>query len=89
MINVTYAITVCNELEEITKLIDFLKNKLKIEVDPHRLRPIDADLQVPNTNKFMNHTGWSPQISFEQTMSDLLIYWRDRVSAEGNRFLQR
>ena len=66
-----------------------LKNKLKIEVDPHRLRPIDADLQVPNTNKFMNHTGWSPQISFEQTMSDLLIYWRDRVSAEGNRFLQR
>ena len=28
MINVTYAITVCNELEEITKLIDFLKNKI-------------------------------------------------------------
>ena len=66
-----------------------LKNKLKIEVDPDRLRPIDADLQVPNTNKFTNHTGWNPQISFEQTMSDLLIYWRERVSAEGNRFLQR
>jgi hypothetical protein len=28
MINVTYAITVCNELEEITKLVDFLKNKI-------------------------------------------------------------
>jgi len=28
MINITYAITVCNELEEITKLIDFLKNKI-------------------------------------------------------------
>ena len=28
MINVTYAITFCNELEEITKLIDFLKNKI-------------------------------------------------------------
>jgi hypothetical protein len=28
MINITYAITVCNELEEITKLIDFLKDKI-------------------------------------------------------------
>jgi len=28
MINVTYAITVCNELEEITKLIDFLNNRI-------------------------------------------------------------
>ena len=28
MINITYAITVCNELEEITKLVDFLKNKI-------------------------------------------------------------
>ena len=66
-----------------------LKKGLRVEVDPDRLRPIDADLQVPNTSKFTNHTGWSPKISFEQTMSDLLTYWRDRVSAEGNRFLQR
>ena len=66
-----------------------LKNELKIEVDPERLRPIDADLQVPDTSKFTNHTGWQPQISFEQTMLDLLAYWRDRVRDEGNRFLQR
>ena len=66
-----------------------LKNDLKIEIDPDRLRPIDADLQVPDTSKFTKHTGWNPQISYEQTMSDLLTYWRGRVSAEGNRFLQR
>ena len=66
-----------------------LKSDLKIEIDPDRLRPIDADLQVPDTSKFTKHTGWNPQISFEQTMSDLLTYWRGRVSAEGNRFLQR
>jgi hypothetical protein len=28
MINITYAITVCNELDEITKLIDFLNNRI-------------------------------------------------------------
>jgi len=69
--------------------ISSIKNDLKIEVDPDRLRPIDADLQVPNTDKFTNHTGWKPEISFEQTMQDLLDYWRTRVKLEGNRFLQR
>jgi hypothetical protein len=29
MINITYAITVCNELDEITKLVDFLKDKIQ------------------------------------------------------------
>ena len=47
--------------------------------DPDRLRPIDADLQVPDTRKFTNHTGWRPEIPYEQTLEDLLNYWRARV----------
>jgi len=31
MINITYAITVCNELQEITKLVDFLQSKIHNE----------------------------------------------------------
>lgn len=50
-----------------------------IEVDPTRLRPIDADLQIPNTKKFMDHTGWSPEIKPSQTLRDLLNYWRDEI----------
>jgi GDPmannose 4,6-dehydratase len=69
--------------------ISTIKSELKIEVDPDRLRPIDADLQVPNTSKFTKHTGWVPEFTFEQTMQDLLNYWRTRVKLEGNRFLQR
>jgi GDP-mannose 4,6-dehydratase len=56
---------------------------IEIEVDADRLRPIDADLQVPDTSKFRAHTGWKPQISFEQTMSDLLDYWRIRIRTVG------
>ena len=41
MINVTYAITVCNELEEITKLIDFLNNR--IDSDDEILIQYDED----------------------------------------------
>ncbi|HWE72319.1 MAG TPA: GDP-mannose 4,6-dehydratase [Stellaceae bacterium] len=65
------------------------KDSIKVEIDPDRLRPIDADLQVPDTAKFTQHTGWKPEIPFEQTIRDLLDYWRDRVRREGDRFLQR
>ena len=59
------------------------KDEIQIEVVPERLRPIDADLQVPDCRKFKEHTGWEPRISFEQTMHDLLDYWRMRVRKEG------
>ena len=61
---------------------------IKVETDPERLRPIDADLQVPDTRKFTSHTGWTPEIPFEKTMNDLLNYWRERVSS-GKQFLSR
>lgn len=61
---------------------------IRVEVDPDRLRPIDADLQVPDTRKFESHTGWKPEIPFEKTMQDLLNYWRERVSG-GQGFLTR
>jgi GDPmannose 4,6-dehydratase len=64
------------------------KDEIRIEVDPDRLRPIDADLQVPNTSKFAAHTGWKPEIPFATTMRDLLDYWRGRVARE-EQFLTR
>jgi GDP-mannose 4,6-dehydratase len=62
---------------------------IKIELDTGRLRPIDADLQIPDTSKFQAHTGWKPEIPFETTMRDLLNYWRERVAREGSRLLVR
>lgn len=51
----------------------------KFEQDPARMRPIDADNQIPDCTKFREHTGWSPTIPFQQTMHDLLNYWRARI----------
>lgn len=79
----------CTVGEMLSKLISMSKIKnIKVETDPERLRPIDADLQVPDTTKFSTHTGWKPEIPFEKTMSDLLEYWRIRVSS-GKEFLTR
>ena len=64
------------------------RDKIRVETDPERLRPVDADLQVPDCRKFMDHTGWKPEIPYEQTMEDLLDYWRRRLDRGGN-FLTR
>jgi len=82
----TFSCTVREMLEHLISLST--TENITIEIDPGRLRPIDADLQVPDTSKFKNHTGWEPEISFERTMQDLLDYWRHNVN-NGRRFLSR
>jgi GDPmannose 4,6-dehydratase len=79
--------TIASMLDYLVSL-STLKDKLRVEADPERMRPIDADLQVPDTSKFRAHTGWAPQIPFEQTMQDLLDYWRQRIK-RGGKFLVR
>jgi GDPmannose 4,6-dehydratase len=82
----TYTCKVADMLKYLINLSTV--DNITIRLDPDRLRPIDADLQVPDTTKFTKHTGWIPEISFETTMNDLLNYWRDNV-AKGNNYLSR
>jgi len=84
----SYSCTVEDILHTLLKLSP-KANEIKIEVDPERLRPIDADLQIPDTRKFSAHTGWVPEIPFDVTMQDLLNYWRSRVARDGARLLVR
>ncbi len=60
-------------------LLTFTPLRPEIVEDRERLRPIDADLQIPDCSKFKAKTGWQPRIKFEQTMHDLLKYWRTEV----------
>lgn len=73
-----YTCTVRETLETLISL-STKKDEIIVEIDPERLRPIDADLQVPDCRKFEEHTGWQPEISYKQTMEDLLNYWRNRL----------
>ena len=72
-----YSCTVGEILKYLLKISKIRNTKIKI--DKNRLRPIDANLQLPDTRKFRKHTGWKPEIKFEKTMTDLLNYWRTKL----------
>ncbi len=79
----------CTVGEMLDTLLSYSTVKdISVETDTERLRPIDADLQVPDTQKFTAHTGWKPEIPFRTTMLDLLNDWRTRIK-RGSRFLTR
>ncbi len=46
----------------------------------------DVTLQIPAVVKFTKATGWKPQYSFEDSLADLLEYWRReaRITAQRN-----
>lgn len=63
-------------------LLSFSKIKIEIMVDPARIRPSDVDVLQAATDKFKKATDWKPRYTFDETMHDLLEYWRDWVRSE-------
>jgi GDP-4-dehydro-6-deoxy-D-mannose reductase len=49
---------------------------VSIEQDPARFRPNDTPVVVGDRARITRDTGWVPAIPFEQTVDDLLTYWR-------------
>lgn len=60
-------------------LLSFSTAKIDVKPDPERFRPIDVPEIVCDCTKFQNLTGWKPEIPFEQTLQDILDYWRKIV----------
>ena len=52
---------------------------VKITEDPPRLRPTDVPRLEGDASRLRAATGWVPEIPFEQTLRDLLDYWRERL----------
>ncbi len=77
----------CTVGEMLDYLLSLSDRNIQYSRDPARIRPIDADKQVPDCTKFKTHTGWEPTIKFKKTMQDLLEYWRKSVKIRA--FLTR
>ncbi len=60
-------------------LVSMSEIKIETQVDPTRLRPSDVPILLSDSSKFRKATGWEPKIPFQQSLEDLLNYWRERV----------
>ncbi len=71
--------------EMLDLVLSFSRVEVKTEVDPARLRPSDVEILIGDSSKFRADTGWEPKIPFEQTVRDLLDYWRKVLAARKAR----
>jgi GDP-4-dehydro-6-deoxy-D-mannose reductase len=68
----------------IQQVLDFFLDQsrvkgITVQKDPARLRPSDVMVLEGDPSKIRNATGWQVEIPFEQTLRDLLEYWRRRI----------
>jgi GDP-4-dehydro-6-deoxy-D-mannose reductase len=56
---------------------------IRVEMDTERLRANDIPMLVGDATRLRAATGWAPQIPFEQTLDDLLDYWRGQPPPIG------
>ncbi|MDY7091949.1 MAG: GDP-mannose 4,6-dehydratase [Acidobacteriota bacterium] len=69
--------------ELLDRLLALSTAEVRIEVDPERLRPSDVEILIGDSSKFRADTGWEPKIPLDQTLQDILNYWRERLAKEA------
>lgn len=65
--------------EFLEKLIGVSKVPIPTCLNPALLRPSDVTLQIPSVEKFIKETGWQPVYTFEESLVELLSYWRKQA----------
>lgn len=67
------------QMSDIVKMIEKqIGHQFEIEVDPKLLRPTDEKIIVGDVTKLKRDTGWEQKIPMEQTIADMLEYWRSK-----------
>ncbi len=66
-----------SELAE--RLIAMADRPMRLEADPDLQRPVDVPVLRGDATKIEKITGWTPQISLDDTLADILDEWRAKV----------
>jgi GDP-4-dehydro-6-deoxy-D-mannose reductase len=79
---------VCSErassiAEVLERLMAQVRVRVDIQTDAARMRPNDVPLVLGDARRIRDEVGWTPSISVDRTLSDLLDYWRGRARDES------
>lgn len=66
-------------------MLSMSQRQLSARTDAARIQENDISRQVGDAGKLRRMTGWQPQISLRQSLSDLLDDWRQKVKSELER----
>lgn len=71
----------------LNQLIALSGHDITVDVDAAKLRPVEVPIVACDASHLRERTGWQPQFTLEQTLSDILHDWRTitRLEAEGER----
>lgn len=64
-------------------LLSFSDIEISIEQDPSKIRPTDQPISYGSIQKIKKDVGWQPEISLEQSLKDILDYWRIEAQKEN------
>jgi GDP-4-dehydro-6-deoxy-D-mannose reductase len=71
------------ESHSIQELLDVLLEASQVPItaqqDPERMRPAEVPEILCDATRLQEQTGWQRTISFEQSLHDVLEYWRDET----------
>jgi GDP-4-dehydro-6-deoxy-D-mannose reductase len=65
--------------EILATLIELSAVAIAVEPDPERMRPVDIPVIACDASCFRARTGWTPEISLERSLADILDDWRERI----------
>jgi GDP-4-dehydro-6-deoxy-D-mannose reductase len=68
------------QVSELISLIEkIMKRKFDIETDPSLLRPTDEPIIYGSSARLKKDTNWEQSYSIEQTLTDMIAYWRNTL----------
>ena len=72
---------------QIREIVELVKAKsrvpMNVETDPTLLRPSDEKVIFGDSSRLVAATGWRQEVPLEQTVGDMLDYWRRSLGGQG------
>lgn len=68
------------EIREILdKIISYSSASIDVQIDQAKIRPVDVPIIEADISKLTEATGWVPEIAIDDTIRQVLDYWRENV----------
>jgi GDP-4-dehydro-6-deoxy-D-mannose reductase len=62
-------------------LLRLAGTSLELETDPDLVRPVEVPVLRGDPARLEDTTGWKPEVSLDETLTDVLAYWREHAYA--------